>query len=301
MAGVAGYSCSSNDLPEREQVELIVSIHQDKSTRVNMAGNAFEANDEFQIYFGSDKPISTAGAGQVISNYKYQSSQWSVSSGVSIYWDDQSKVLNDFCAVMPFVGYDISDQTYFVETDQSTDANYKKSDLLIALTRTAGRLVPITFYHVYHRLIVNFTDPGSDFDMPFTYDELSLTIPSKGKLTYDGSAPSGPLLVSATAEATPVSTVKMYKNTTDNYFTAIFPPQTIAKDTKLLTIVVTENGTKKTYNYKVDATGGLVFKQGEQTTLTLKLKKTELVLNDISVQEWGGRPAGNSGGTIKLD
>lgn len=296
LFALIGSSCSSdNDTAELKYIELDVSIQNETATRVNMDGDAFEENDQFRIYFYSYCPIPTAGSEKIISVYQYNGTTegWGVSTGETpIYWDDRNQaIVRNFCAIMPYDDYDVSGQTYAVQTNQTTQAAYKKSDLLIACTRTAQRLVPVAFKHAYSRLIVKFDDPESSFGT-LQYNTITLKeVKTTGAMIYtektndvDGK---DEITVAASAQGSNNS-VQMHKadDAGNPYFTAILPPQTIAEGTAVFEITVTEDSKAKTYNYKVDV-DDLILNQGEQITLTLTLKKSGIEFNNITIAPWG--------------
>lgn len=298
-------SCSSDEAPdaaEQKYIELDVSIRSEERTRVSMAGDEFEDQDKFRIYFYSPCPITTAGGGQLISVYQYAegTKKWSIVVGDSpIYWDDRDPATKrSFCAIMPYDDYDASEQTYTVQENQTTEAAYKKSDFLIACTRTADRLVPIAFNHAYARLVVKFDAPEAGFGFgTLVYNGVTLQqVKKTGKAVYTESEDAISVAVSAQNDAD----IQLFRSTDpDNlYFTGVLPPQTLAEGT-VFTMTITDDGSPKTYNYKVPQSG-FVLESGKEATLTLKLKKTGLELDNITINPWGTITLNDEDNPIKL-
>lgn len=302
-------SCSTEELYGRHEIELLVTLDPPGyETRVSLDGGSFEKDDEFRIYFNATLPVVTASGSVIISQYKYGASGWAVSPTYTpIYWDDREKGSQvNFCAVMPAAvmptetpsstNYVINGDahSFVVEADQQALAKYKKSDLMIACSSTNTRLVPIAFTHVLSRLVVKFDTPDEGYAFgDITYNAVTLPgFHSTGNITYPGSTPA------VTANTTPTADVFMYKG--EDGFMAILPPQTIAKDTKLFTVGITTGEVDKIYNYKVNVDGGILLEQGKVTTLTVKLKKTELVLSAVTITDWIPRSADEEENPIKL-
>lgn len=313
------YSCTTSDEIEQanREIELQVSINNTVSnkTRVILDGDKFEANDEFKIFFNKTEPTTGGSTDGVISQYKYESNNWVVSGGFNpIYWDDKKKddAETYFCVVMPAGAMPTSENesgkdykivsnshSFTVQTGQKDLDKYKKSDLMIARNSTKTRLVAITFNHVLSRLIVKFEDPDAEYNFTnITYDALTLPgIKTTGNINYDDETG----IPEVTADENITDDVVMYYESINKEFMAILPPQTIANGTLLLTMAITTDGTKKTYNYKVNVEdGSIILEQGKFTTLTLKLAKTGLEVSSVTIEDWKSRPTDDDPNPIVL-
>lgn len=313
--------CQSDDHIHPQEVQLHVLLEGEvPETRVNVAGTAFLADDKFRFFFNSDRPTglysdspSTSGsdADLKITDYNYVSANnWATTH--PIYWDDHEIIADrNFCGIMPFdENYNTSDHTFAIRTDQtiveSNISHYQKSDLLLARTETNARLIPLKFWHILSRVIVNITasaDTGVDGYFILTELEgmqvelidiepvakIAYTIPIVPGEDYDPN-------VTVTAQGTK-SLINMHCSKTpaekDKKITATYvsvvPPQVITSGNRALRITMNVEGTKKQYYFKHDS--NIDFVQSKQTIINIDLYKNKVKLSDVAdevdIQPWG--------------
>ncbi|MDL2212503.1 fimbrillin family protein [Bacteroides sp. OttesenSCG-928-E20] len=306
-------ACQSDALPEmQEEVQLQVILgDEETATRVNVSGTEFETGNTFQFFFNSDKPVST-GANLKTASYSYNGTTKKWTPNPAIYWDDYATVERTFCAFLP---YDVNNvnqtaYTFNVEANQSVEANYKASDLLIARVQTDRRLIPLKFWHVLSKVVVNVT-ASTDDSKPDTYFnpddfagmEASLvaikpeaTVAYNALTTIASNETAFNPTVTTTAGGTE-SNIQMLCTTlpTNNTgtkkitatYTAVIPPQTIVAKTRSLTFTLTlpDGTTKKQYHFKHNA--DIEFPQSKELTINVTLYKNKVVAGNVTIEPWG--------------
>ncbi|MDL2277104.1 fimbrillin family protein [Parabacteroides sp. OttesenSCG-928-G07] len=338
-----GNGCSSSDDPDitipreepeeelKEPVEFTVSLDGIEMTKANIEGRAFEVNDKFQFCFNSYKPIESHT--QHVRVYEMKTKDNWQPENDTMYWDNQEIRLRHFCAFTPYAkfadegshgygytfGGDESDANQFtVKQDQSTEANYKASDLLIARAYTKKRLVPLSFYHVLSKVRVTVSASTKKDEDPngwFTVAEFTgLTVKlnnmaMKADLTFNPiEEDSKDTQIIATGNLgdnkawkdditmCPLNATPEVKEKVDSIscsFIAIIPPlTTLSTNDKLLSIKISgEKG--KTYIFTPDLEklpeGGFT-QQGKETSIHVVLKKRDVLAEletNIEITAWG--------------
>jgi len=331
---LGGSGCSSSDGPDidlnedpkeepKEEVRFTVSLNGIEITKATIDGTAFEEGNDFKLYFNSEKPKATEN--EYVRVYTLQTSkEWTAPT--PMYWDDQDKVLRDITAITPYTQYvdddgsthsygytfnDTDTDHFTVKQNQSAEGNYQLSDLLIARTNTDKRLIPLPFYHVMSRILVNVGAPTKvNPDGWFTVEEftdLTATLTNmypKAAIKYGANPTDTKSDITVTAEAELESkSIIMYplpgypkenvaKDSVFCSFIAIIPPRaTVEQGKTLLSIKIAKEDDKgNTYLFKPGSLGSDFSNQGLQTTINLSLKKTdvitEIVETDIKIVPW---------------
>ena len=334
-------ACDSGDMITPEQIvelDVSVALTERPVVRMSLDGTAFENGDKFQFFFNSDKPVSTVPSPVASTEYEYNTTtKWT--SLAPVYWDDYTvgPALNmkNFCAIMPFsADYDIANHRFTVQSNQSLAVDYKTSDLLIARVYTNKRLIPIKFYHVLSRVIINIEAPVNNSDpQKFNEGELDgmnvlLNGYTVAELTYNAQVgtetdynPS--VTVTKNGSASDITMHCLTAPTTVSgvikaSYIAIVPPQSVTEGGTLLTFqLMSSSSVVKTYYYVFDDNDSTpnetiaLFEQGEATVLNLIMKKQGVLLkeNKVEITAWGAGPtatlsdgsSSTDGTPIKLD
>lgn len=306
-------ACQADDVsPSREKIEVQVSVEAPVQTRVNAKGDGFNNEDNFKFYLAG-RPDGSTSVSQTEYMYVSENKSW-VSSSI-LYWDNQKAA--PFCAVSPKPepgGYEIGTDkdTYSVKPDQSDVANYIKSDLLIARSVATKRLISIEFQHAFCRIVVKL-DPILSGDGAFKatdFEHAVVTLKAKyikGEVEYPNNQTEGFTANAITASATPAD-IPMYKTENTLEYAAILPEQAVSVDGKTVLITIQKVGTpENTYTYApkpadLDPAATNALTQGRQTTITIRLRKTNVALDNaegkIRINPWGEGPNGNGGDII---
>lgn len=176
--------------------------------------------------------------------------------------------------------------SFAVQQDQSTDANYRKSDLMYAFTTNVdpANPIPLEFNHCMSKITVIVEDPSEAYDLAdfktgfsnlYLYGIMrNATISATGaELKATGTGSTGYVYVceSDAVEALCTSGVS-----------CIIPPQTVSGGTKMIGVYVdVDNG----YKYTVPS-GGVEFKGGYEYIYKLTLKKEGFSLSEITIKSW---------------
>lgn len=154
---------------------------------------------------------------------------------------------------------DLSTEYTFTVTDQETNDKYYAADLMIAEpvnTAPTAEAINLTFKHKMAKLNLNFDLTGAP--ETFSLDGATVSVlnvlPSVNVKVSDGTI--GTASGSATA-------IKAGTLTAEGKASVVFPPQTIAKDTKFVQVVV--NG----QTYEATLPSAVAFEGGKKYTYTV--------------------------------
>lgn len=176
--------------------------------------------------------------------------------------------------------------SFAVQSNQSTDANYRKSDLMYAFTTNVdpANPIPLEFYHCMSKITVIVEDPSevynlADFKVNLSNVEMgniktNATISySNGVKTATGTGSTGWLTVCDTGAADALCSTGV---------SCIIPPQTVDGGTQIIGVRVDVDNV---YWYSVPS-GGVEFKGGYEYIYKLTLKKAGFSLSEITIKSW---------------
>lgn len=272
-------SCSNEDDPvpaiSSQYVTIAPSVSGEVITR---AGSAYgEDGDKLYLYY------NTAGNNteNQSADFRNDGTIWDLGT-TKMKWSDLHSAASGnlpFYATAPVIAPTTATK---VETDQSSTAGYKKSDLLVAYKEIAKagdgkyNALDIDMKHVLAKLTIEVNAKAID----------GATINS---VTIKGAVPDYTVAYSS-SEVTPAITttvngsdkaeIKPLQNGT--VYSAVLPEQAIKK-TDGITIVISVKD--KTFTYQ--PTEAINLQQGKNTTLKLRLSGEGVALGDVTVSEWG--------------
>ena len=201
-------------------------------------------------------------------------------SGVKIY------------AVHPSV---TSTASFSVETDQTTDDKYAKSDLCYSpmgsySAQTASQL--LTFNHVLSKIVVNITNEINNNNLPTT---VKLMAKKTTAMTY----PTNTAPYYTLADASDPSTITMAMTTVGTTASGgvVIPPQSFAAGASFLSFTIPDIGPMI---YPMPAATN--FESGKRYTYNIKVTDVGITVSS-SIEDWGTKPAAQTvlGKTVKLD
>ena len=276
-------SCQNeaNDLPQSNYPEDgVVRI----STQVNALQTRADGTSE---YTGTDLSLSVDyGTGD---KYTVHNNQWTNASNVwstteQMLWKSADATAKIY-AYAPYVdlGEDgvITAVPFTVAADQSTGLtasdlmgftaeNYKPSD-----NNNANKAINIAFTHKLAKLKVALTFG----------DQFGTTPPAIASVTIDRTLPTtsyNATTATAGGASGTAQNITTYKN--GEVYEAIIIPQTVAKDTRLVTIIL---GSGDRYHYTISATNGHIFAANTENTINLRIGKDAVTLaSPIQVNDW---------------
>lgn len=272
-------SCSNEDDPvpaiSSQYVTIAPSVSGEVITR---AGSAYGENgDKLYLYY------NTAGnnTDNQFADFRNDGTIWDLGT-TKMKWSDLHSAASGnlpFYATAPVIAPTTATK---VETDQSSTAGYKKSDLLVAYKEIA-KADNATKY------------TALDIDMKHVLAKLTIEVNAKAidgatinSVTIKGAVPDYTVAYSS-SEVTPATTtadgsdkaeIKPLQNGT--VYSAVLPEQAIKK-TGGITIVISVKD--KTFTYQ--PTDAINLQQGKNTTLKLRLSGEGVALGDVTVSDWG--------------
>lgn len=272
-------SCSNEDDPvpaiSSQYVTIAPSVSGEVITR---AGSAYGENgDKLYLYY------NTAGSttANQFADFRYDGTIWDLGT-TKMKWSDLHSAASGnlpFYATAPVIAPTTATK---VETDQSSTAGYKKSDLLVAYKEIA-KAGDATKY------------TALDIDMKHVLAKLTIEVNAKAiedavinSVTIKDAVPDYTVAYSK-SEDTPATTTVNGSDKTEikplpngTVYSAVLPEQAIKKTDGII-IVISVNDKTFTYQPK-DA---INLKQGKNTTLKLRLSGEGVALGDVTVSEWG--------------
>lgn len=272
-------SCSNEDDPvpaiSSQYVTIAPSVSGEVITR---AGSAYgEDGDKLYLYY------NTAGnnTDNQSADFHYDGTIWDLGT-TKMKWSDLHSAASGnlpFYATAPVIAPTTATK---VETDQSSTAGYKKSDLLVAYKEIA-KAGDATKY------------TALDIDMKHVLAKLTIEVNAKAieqatinSVTIRGAVPDYTVTYSK-SEDIPATTKAVDGNITDikpqvngTIYSVVLPEQAIQK-TDGITIVISVKD--KTFTYQ--PTDAINLQQGKNTTLKLRLSGEGVALGDVTVSEWG--------------
>ena len=261
---------STNPIPIRINT-VMESINDTRATDY-----AFEAGDRIGIYVVNRKAGGTANTllsqGNWVDNMRFTyDGTWTPDAPV--YWLDD-KTHADFYLYYPYTATvgDVTAMPFSVNADQSTEAAYKASDLLIGSAKNIApteSAVSITARHVLSQMAITLV-PGNGFtEESLAAADVSVRI--NGIKTH-ATVNLATATVTATGEATTVTPLQEE----DGNYKALIVPQSVAQGNL---VTVTVDG--RDFNLQKAFT----FEGGKRHRFTVVLDKTSNGIN-VTIDQW---------------
>ncbi len=290
IAGVAVFatSCSKSSPdeptptppePGKEKIEIKISpaIAEARATDYG-----FETGDRiglFVVNYNGSTPGTLANSGNYVDNMRFTyNGTWTPDT--PIYWQDNT-TRADFYLYYPYADVkSVNSYPFEVRADQSTEAAYKASDLMvgkavnIAPTASATQ-IPVS--HVMSRIML-YLEAGNGF----TKESLAAATVSVKINGVKCSSTVNLATGTATATGNPTSVTPL---TADNAYKALIVPQTVAEGNL---ITVTVDG--REFNLKK----GFTFVGAKSHKFTVTLSKTSNGVN-VGINPWTDDGTDNGG------
>lgn len=165
-------------------------------------------------------------------------------------------------------------QSFNVATDQSSETNYRKSDLMWAVAENvSSNPVTLNFKHALSKVFVKLNG----------FLNGDLTINMKGLYTQAKVGPSGSSIAISNLDEEADIKVTTYFDTSAPPMACVVIPQTVEAGTALIEVT---NGTKTlTYNAP---SGGIEFKSGHVYTFKLTYSGDQILdgTENVTVSDW---------------
>lgn len=270
---------------------------------VTKAEKAYAPDTDTKIYLYYKNGANTTETEKAI--YTYSSGKWntadvSMHSTDCIFWDDLAQVEGSypFFAISP-----VDVPTTEVQTNQSTEANLIKSDLLMAYTANTALKsnVNLVFKHMLTKLTVKVDMKDVASGSTIAVAAVINNAVKDYTVNYTEPAPTADIPATVTIGTSRTNITPQTVKGTGNVvreFSAILPVQDIQKGKAVVKITITQGDTNYTYTYQPEPDDALSLKQGKETTLTLTVKGTVVLPGTIQVTDWTPTTAN---GDISID
>ena len=204
------------------------------------------------------------------------------------------KTVSNVYAWYPF---NSGNTSFSVNTDQSGNANYDLSDLMLAqpveCTRVANgnnwtvTPAPLTFKHVLSKIILNIKAPAYFKVTAVNLKNVKPTLAISTTKSTSGATNGKVTAIGIGAALGTAGNVKLYSNSTGftnttQSMAAVIPPQTINNGFIELTATYTDDGNSYTFNYQVNTE----FKSNQRYEYTLTLNRQGISAT-VNVNDWG--------------
>ena len=252
-----------------------------------------------QVYNGNGRCVYTTGASGTMSLTTPAATTFywpSTGSGLDVYAYYPSYTVTSPPYASPGITSRTSSTavTFTVQSDQSTVDAYRKSDYMYGTgSATDHNAIPITFTHKLHK--VNFVLSASDDtgSQQFTKTDFRNVEISLVNVNLSTSiTPNTGGVLSHSDITTGTSTIKVLKvdadadTSQDAPFcgSCIIPPQTVSTGMNLIEVLLDDVATPLYYTLP----SSMTFASGEQTTFTLTITNSQIVLTStVVLASWG--------------
>lgn len=287
-------SCSDGSTPDPSETDEMRKITVTTSTRAATGTYSFNPGEE--IWLWADK---VSGGGEYIKAWRLTAQSTATNfTGTAKYWPGDGSQLN-VKALHGNFGVSLTDGsmswssitsiTHTVETDQSTDANRRKSDLLYASATDCAYpgAIDLTFDHLLAKVTVKIDldhcDGFSAYDLSTAEVQIN-DVYTSATIYANGSA-------STSATTTSITMAKYSSKPTETGTieagSAIIPIQSLGGG-KLLSIVSNVTSDARTFSFTPSATFPL--EKGLEYIFTLSVKNGKLSVSDINVTAFTDNP-----------
>lgn len=287
-------SCSDGSTPDPSETDDMRKITVTTSTRAATGTYSFNPGEE--IWLWADK---VSGGGEYIKAWRLTAQSTATNfTGTAKYWPGDGSQLN-VKALHGNFGVSLTDGsmswssitsiTHTVETDQSTDANRRKSDLLYASATDCAYpgAIDLTFDHLLAKVTVKIDldhcDGFSAYDLSTAEVQIN-DVYTSATIYANGSA-------STSATTTSITMAKYSSKPTETGIieagSAIIPIQLLGGG-KLLSIVSNVTSNARTFSFTPSAR--FTPQKGLEYIFTLSVKNGKLSVSSIDVTAFTDNP-----------
>ena len=260
------------------QVAIRLSSSLEVMTRASsdIQSTAFNAGESVDVFISEDAQTPTTDYDQPLTYTTGENGAMNPPTGGQPYFPYSGNGVNIYAYYPAGTVTDMSasEVTFTVAADQSTDANYKASDLMYGaaanpVSRTSES-IPVTFRHLLSKVTINLSaDDGSTSGLTDVTVSL-MNIRLNAKLT-----PSGGSVTDGTGNQ-----IESVKVTTGTSGSAIVPVQTVAGGSKFIQVLL---GTGDDLYYELPQAA--TFQSGKEYTYKIMVNLTGLTVTS-SITDW---------------
>lgn len=243
-------------VPAEGEIQLNL-LYPGQLTRVTDTG--FEATDEIGVYVtASDAVLQLAGNEVNNELFTFNGTSWT--SARKVYWNEGT---HNIYAYYPYSGEvnDVVDYSFRVQTDQSSDESYSRSDFLwasVAGVSASADPVSMQFEHMMSKAVVKLAK-GEDFEGDIPEDAEVYILSTVPQAVVDLSTGNA-----AKDNFVATESIRCKKIATGEY-SAILVPQSLTSRRPLVEVIV------GSVSYLME--GKIIFRQGYMHTMTITLNQ----------------------------
>lgn len=285
-------SCSDGSTPDPSETDDMRKITVTTSTRA--ATGTYSFNTDEEIWLWADK---VSGGGEYIKAWRLTAQSPATNfTGTAKYWPGDGSQLNvkalhgNFGGSLTDGSSRITSITHTVETDQSTDANRRKSDLLYASATDCAypEAIDLTFDHLLAKVTVKIDlgrcDGFSAYDLSTAEVQIN-DVCTSATIDANGSASK------STTTKTSITMAKYSSKPTETGIieagSAIIPIQSLGGG-KLLSIVSNVTSNARTFSFT--PSDAFTPQKGLEYIFTLSVKNGKLSVSSIDVTAFTDNP-----------
>lgn len=303
-AALALAACSSEEVKEQEwngEIRLSsVSVVQATRASSDIQSTVFDSGEKVDIFI-NENTTGTASTTYTQPLVYTTGTGGSLTAPSAQYYPTSGNGVNIF-AVYPSGAATSVDGTavaFSVKTDQNSDANYKASDLMTGApaSNPVGRTattVPLVFKHCLSKINLNiYAGEGISMDALSTA-KVSITNATPNAIfNVKTGAVTAVSYVGNTAPVIDLGTIDPGNNQL-LMASAIIVPQTIAANTRFITISIGTNPSTNLY-YTLPAAASTTFEASKVYTFNITARMTGLNITGSTITDW------TDGGTFTGD
>lgn len=293
VAALASFTACIND--DEKEMNQNVPVHfnitsESITTRATTTASGdnysttFENNDEIGIYTSGlvdDKGVQSTTTDMSNAKYTYKGSTLTAADNSKQYYYPKTGEAK-FYAYYPYSETAASNGvvSFGVQTDQSVEANFKKSDFMTCVKTQASTSQAITLSMSHRLALVEVVLTNMDGASVEIND-----VKTTATWTYATDA------ISTTESST--ANVKMLQQNNSTTHWALVPAQAIAKGSKLFTITLSGN----TYYYTITTDAGLTLASNKvnRFSLTRTVRGNVVETPNVTGDDWSGVENGGNG------
>lgn len=295
-------SCSSDnsvsDTEEKVPIQIFCSSSKISTRAANVAANLqdeqFATGSKMNIYLtktGTNTPIGTNQYNEFTVGNSYAGISGALelaTTATDLYYPSDGTGVDAYALYPSVFGssntkLENTTNEFTVETDQTSDENYKKSDLMYAWkenTPRANNPIELEFNHCMSKVIVELV-PGNGVNTS-ELANASIKMKAVATATITQNTTSTPYTVTAAAkDGEPVSDIQLGDYDTTNGSAVIIVPQTISSGNEIFQVKI-GSGT-----YKCTAGVDRIFEAGKVHKYTLTVQSTGVVVVSVKIKDWG--------------
>ena len=272
-------------------VELRLSSSLEVQTRAgnDIQGAQFDADEDIDVFIHEDVAAGETATSQYDQPLLYTTmdANGNMSTNNRQYFPGSGKGVNIYAYYPSKAVSSIAEgamEDFTIQSDQSTDENYKLSDLMrgaannpVERTRDA---VPLTFSHLLTKVTVNLKQGNGQPDLEGAVVKLKGVLPTTTLTTSTGN------ISEAKGTATDITVMKASAN--DDWGSAVIIPQTLSGE--FFEVTLKDGGVLRA---KINFQETITFMSGKEYKYEITVNLTTLAVFSSAINDWTAETLGS--------